>query len=288
MVARCTSPALCFGPALGIAEKSRDAVSCQRYEYKYLIPPTLIEPIRSFIAPYCVLDPHSERAPENFYTIRTLYLDSAAYKTYWDKIYDVPNRFKLRIRTYGQGTSAPVKFEVKRRFNEVSVKTSLAMPCAGWTRSLEVNRAPSEFTEAQRSAFESFIGLVRTLGAAPKMLVQYERQAFQARMNSCVRISFDRRICYQPKHCYDLQGQSGLWRFNDDSNSLGEAGARAILELKFMHGVPPWLSDMVRKFDLVRRSFSKYCSAMTRLLESKESARELAWAVPSYALRRAR
>lgn len=267
-----------------------DPVAFQRYEYKYIIPSDLMEPIRSFIRPYCDMDPYAERERDKFYTIRTLYLDSAAYRTYWDKVEEVPDRFKLRIRTYGRNSHGPVKFEVKRRFNDIFVKSSVVVPEVAWPGLLagRANGSQPAMTAIEKSTFDGFIWLTGRLNAGPKMLVQYDRQAFRSRIDRYVRLSFDRRICHHPQNTLDLLGRTEAWVFNDDSDSLGEKGARAILELKFISAAPVWLSDMVRTFGLVRRGFSKYCSAVTRTLHREQAAQEYALAVPLLGMTRRR
>jgi hypothetical protein len=268
----------------------RDPVAFPRYEYKYLISPDLMEPIRSFIKPYCDIDPYADRESDKFYTIRTLYLDTADYRTYRDKEGEAPARFKLRVRTYGNDLVGPVKFEVKHRLNDVYLKTSLVVPGEQWPRYFwaPIRGFPSTFNEAEKSALDNFIRLFRTLGAGPKMLIRYERQAFRSRIDRYVRVSFDRRICHQTVSAYELEGQTAKWRFNDDSHSLGEPGARVILELKFMTRAPLWLSDMVRRFELVRRGFSKYCTAVSRTLDPGQGTRELARAMPTILRMRSR
>jgi hypothetical protein len=264
-------------------QKIQDPIAFQRYEYKYLIPADLMGPIRSFISPYCDMDPFVDREDNKFYTIRTLYLDSADYKTHWDKEHEVPNRFKLRVRTYGKTSDDPVKFEVKRRINDIFLKSSVVVPREIWPGLLTapINGFSRSFTQEEMSALNSFLWLTRTLRATPKMLIQYERQAFRSRIDRYVRISFDRRICHQPKSTYDLTGQAAAWLFNDDPKSMGEASSLAVLELKFTAGVPLWLSDMVCRFRLVRRGFSKYCTAVARTMNGELAARDLSQAVPT-------
>lgn len=253
----------------------------QRYEYKYTIPAALMAPIRTFLRPYCDMDTYAGREPDQFYTITTLYLDSDRYKTYWDKEEDVPVRFKLRVRTYGAHGDGPVKFEVKRRFNEVFRKIRVEVPRESWPSLLtgpahgfELEPGPPE-----KTVLDDFLWLVDTLRAKPKVLVRYQRQAFISRIDRYVRISFDRRLRYQPASTYDLKGLPDCWRATEDPASLDELGAKVILELKFMTRAPVWLVDLVRTFGLMRRGFSKYCFAVRGVVKAETMGRELAQAV---------
>lgn len=237
---------------------ARNGIVFQRYEYKYLIPPGLMQPIRGFIRPYCEMDWFAAREREQFYTITSLYFDTEGYKTYWDKEEEVPTRFKLRVRTYGNGCDGPVKFEVKRRFNEVSRKTRVDVPRETWPLLLT---APVNGNAAKVA---EFLRLAWNWGAGPRMLVRYQRQAFTSRIDRYVRITFDRRLQFQPARTCELKGWPNNWRSNDDPGSLDESGSWVVLELKFMTRAPVWLVDLVRRFGLIRRGFSKYCSAVSR------------------------
>lgn len=264
-----------------------NGVVFQRYEYKYVIAPGLVEPIRSFLRPYCEMDRYAAREDGKFYTITSLYLDNAALKTYWDKEADVPNRFKLRVRTYGRFADGPVKFEIKRRFNEVSRKTWVEVPRDIWPAlfRLPLNGQSLAFSDKQKSALEDFLGLAGSMRASPKMLVRYERQAFISRIDRYVRISFDRRLRYQPSRGYELSGEPFLWSHGDGAECTEEPGSRIILELKFTNSAPVWLVDLVRTFGLMRRSFSKYCTAVTRSLGESRTGGALAAAIPAASLR---
>jgi hypothetical protein len=172
---------------------------------------------------------------------------------------------------------------VKRRFNEIVRKTRVEVPRDTWPVLLAgpVNGVALEFSESEKTAFDDFIRLTRILGARPKMLVRYQRQAFASKIDPYVRITFDRRLRYQPVTAYDLKGHPRNWLSNDDPLSLGEFGPRVILELKFMTRAPLWLLDLVRRFGLRRRGFSKYCTAVSRTRQAEQVGRGLLLAIPA-------
>jgi len=254
----------------------------QRYEFKYLIPASSIPPICAFIQPYCSMDQYAEQEESKFYTIRTLYLDNAAYKTYWDTEHGVPHRFKLRVRAYGQDSNGPIKFEIKRRANEVISKTSVIVPGSDWTGLLAdpTQKCDPGFGSDAVTALDTFRREVRLLQAGPKVLVRYERLAFRSRIDRYVRISFDRHICHQLMKDYELEGNCREWFFNDDSNSMCKNGSQVVLELKFSQRAPVWIHDMVRKFGLVRGGYSKYGTALRRALHGEKQGWEFLSAVP--------
>jgi hypothetical protein len=266
-------------------QKHENAFSLQRYEYKYIIPPEMIHPIVSFIRPYCSMDPYSEKAKDNFYPIKSLYLDSPGYMTYWDVREELASRFKLRLRIYSYGSddAGLVKFEIKRRFKDICLKTTVKVRDKTWPELLQLpsRRHIENSLQPDDPDLLGFIGLAHRIYAEPKMMVLYERLAFQSNIDRYVRISFDRRIRHQPKYSYDFDTSPQKWIYNDGINFTGEIGPRAILELKFMTRAPIWLVDLVRRFRLTRRGFSKYCTAVTQDITQNEVMRELFQAKPA-------
>jgi hypothetical protein len=272
-------------PLAALAPAQDGAAALQRYEFKYAVPADMVEPIGAFIHPYCEMDMYAAREPERFYTITSLYLDSPGLETYWAKQSDARDRFKMRIRTYGRAADGPVRFEIKRRINEVSRKTSVPVPPGGWAGLVMRDRAGLRLTEAERSGLRDFQRLAAQLSAAPKMLIRYERRAFVSRIDRYVRISFDKRMRCQTAREFDLGGDAARWRHIDDFGSLDDADCRVILELKFMTSAPVWLTDLVRRFGLFRRGYSKYCCAVERTVFGGQERRALLASVPGFGVR---
>jgi hypothetical protein len=89
--------------------------------------------------------------------------------------------------------------------------------------------------------------------------VEYEREAFASVIDGYARVTLDRRVVCQPATRLDLDAWATSWRpvDHDARTSMGEPVF--VLELKFERRPPRWMVDLVRRLDLVRRSFSKYC-----------------------------
>jgi hypothetical protein len=250
--------------------------SFRRHEYKYLIPQSLMEPVRDFILPYCDMDPFAHDEADEFYKVKTLYLDSADHKCYWDLQEEAESRFELRVRAYGRDSGGSVKLEIKRRFNDVCYKTAVKVHEEIWPELFLPQN--SELTEVSAQSanptVQRFLVLAHAIAAGPKMLIQHERQAFQSRIDRYVRITFDRRTCHQPKHSYDLRANPAHWVYGNDLDASDQAEPMVILELKMMAHPPIWLLEMIRRFELVRMNHSKYCAAVTRVLSGGGIARE--------------
>ena len=98
----------------------------ERFEQKYIIHPALVPKIREYIKPFCIADPNGKgKIPE--YSVTTLQLDTPTMDLALAKERKTFARFKLRIRTYGEGGSAPVFLELKRKVGGVIIKSRSKM-----------------------------------------------------------------------------------------------------------------------------------------------------------------
>ncbi len=238
-------------------------ISLARYELKYAVPPLVMDSIREFIQPYCVMDEHACARLNGFYTISSLYFDSDDYALHRAAEDNAPVRSKLRVRAYPDAPASAVKFEVKRRVDDVVVKSSATVPNADWTQCMRTRGACAVMPKHAGKALDAFVTASRLFNARPKMLVRYERQAFLGTLDDYARVTFDRRMVYQPMPRYDLAGYPNRWTSIDDAASMG-APCCVVMELKFSNMAPAWMADMVRRFGLVRQGYSKYCCAVRR------------------------
>ncbi len=239
-----------------------DTIVVSRFEYKYLLRPAQVPEIRRFLLRYCTPDINAEGA--EWYGIHSLYLDTGDYRFYRQSADKALERMKLRVRAYTTG-NGPVKLEVKRRVNELVTKKSLLLPRDQWDKvGLDGLGTSSEFAS-----------LVERLRAAPKLLVDYERQAFHSGVDDYVRVTFDRRIRCQPMREWNVRGHAKAWRLVDEAASGGESESAYVLELKFKVLPPVWLHDMVTTFGLVRRGFSKYARGVRHTIADRETSWDL-------------
>jgi hypothetical protein len=165
-------------------------------------------------------------------------------------------------------------------------KTSVTLHDPSWPELFGISCSTSLNLCAAKPELRNFLGLAHRLQAEPKMLIRYERQAFLSNIGGNVRISFDRCICHQSKNSYSFDALAPHWAYNDGVDSHGEIGPRIVLELKVTNRAPVWLVDLVRNLGLVRRGYSKYCTAVTRILNRPHLVRDLSLAVPAPQLSR--
>jgi hypothetical protein len=255
-------------------------LSFERREYKYLVPVALIPDLREAIRPACKLDSYAQE--NGLYTIRSLYLDTPDFRLYWANDREQDRRFKVRIRTY-PGSRAPVFLEVKQRLLDSIYKTRVAMAHDAWQRLLErpeeLERMPWR-SEFERSLAGRFLYHYHLYHLEPAVLVEYEREAWVSVLDSYGRATFDLHIRGQEPLGLTLEGAPNAWRAADSPVHSKTVGTVAILELKFGRVAPPWMSALVKAFDLQRFAFSKYCYSLletrARPIESRV-ARQPQW-----------
>jgi SPX domain protein involved in polyphosphate accumulation len=234
----------------------------ERYEYKYLVPERLVPAIRAAARTTCRLDEHAK--VNGSYAIRSLYLDTDRYQLYWANEREQRDRFKARIRTY-PGKPAPVFFEIKRRVGDVIVKTRAAVAEPLWKQAL-ADPSSVSLPPPAKKGLERFYMLAQTYHLRPRVLVEYDREAYVSVVDNYARLTFDRRVVCQAREVLDLQAGPSRWRAVDHPAKTLTPEPVCVLELKFERMTPRWMVDLIKRLELVRLSFSKYCYSVDALL----------------------
>lgn len=238
-----------------------------RSEFKYQIFSDDLPAIRQWLSRYCVPDENSRSG--DWYAIRSLYLDTNEFRLYRDAEEKLPFRFKLRARAYGDATGS-IKLEVKRRIQDLIVKTSATVRAPQWAEA--AGEGLRGLYDIATPSMAEFLQLTDTLGATPRMLVYYERQAFSSFLDGYVRVTFDRHMACQPMRRWDLRGAPREWVSVDAPAAFAERDSAYVMEIKFVDSPPAWLRDLVLRFGLQRRGFSKYGRAVQRMVLGFEPA----------------
>lgn len=225
----------------------------ERYEYKYLIPERVVPAVRSAALATCRLDKHA--GAQRDYAIRSLYFDTDGYHLYWANGREQRDRFKVRARSY-PGKPAPVFLEIKRRVGDVILKTRAALPESAWKAAIA---GQSDSGAPLARGAQRFAELVQRYHLTPRVLVEYNREAYESVIDSYARLTFDRRIVCQAKETLDLGADPRRWRAVDHPAQTFTHEPVCVLELKFERRPPRWMVDLVKRLELIRLSFSKYC-----------------------------
>jgi hypothetical protein len=246
-----------------------------RHELKYVVDEVRAVAIREFLRAYLRPSIYNRPGPESGEPVISLYLDSPGLVLYRQGAAGLRNRIKLRVRFYDNDWEHPAFLEVKRRVSDVIVKQRAMVSRESVRRML--SGSPGMFSGGpahlrywpertdllsgrdQGDGQQTFFHLCSTVCARAIIYVSYLREAWESDREGLVRLTLDRHI---RGTLYD--GTARL--------AIPASGTRpelpycprdgVVLELKYTHGSPRWLADLVRGFDLEQRSVSKYCACI--------------------------
>ena len=189
-----------------------------------------------------------------------LYLDTANFDLYMASLTDQVDRYKLRIRWYGEGIAGPYFFEVKRKVRQVIVKDRARVSRDDFRALLrgEPISIPDGPSFDNLTAFRSRVSL---RGAEPVLMTRYTREPYESVFGEYARLTLDRAMCFQPARGYDVREDPRAWTYSDASWATAGVRCAAVLELKFTRDFPRWMSDLVAEFDLQRIGYSKDVSS---------------------------
>lgn len=235
-----------------------------RYEYKYIISESLAREIADYTGCFASPDRYTLDAPPEGYRITSLYLDTPHLLFHRAKERKESNRFKLRVRGYGDVPRAPYFFEVKRKLNGVIHKTRAMVAEEDWQRDADRLHLllGAEARELDHRGLGEFSRLKAIYNAGPSVLVSYTRTAWESHLETYGRVTFDRRLRCAAPSGYELTRADGLWSYIDDPVSTELAESGLVLELKFAQQAPRWMADLVQRFGIRNRGFSKYSTSV--------------------------
>ena len=229
-------------------------LNLERYELKYLIPFSLVPEISRFVEIYCEMDHYSEIAPDYFYIINSLYLDSPSLYLLRSKEMATGYSFNVRIRSYGNGTKPPYFFEVKHKVGEFVKKRRSKTEEGDWRAFLEA--------ESEDPNLIQFRSIQEIYNLSPQILTQYRRKAYLSVVDDYARVTFDRDLKFMECPDWRLAPLEDKMSNYDQPEFFGGRGDNVVLELKCEKKIPLWMVDLIRTFELQRNSFSKYGNSM--------------------------
>ncbi len=240
-------------------------IHLDRYESKYIIPPSLVPKIREFIRPFCIPDPYTKGYPPE-YVVTTLQLDTPGLALHYARTNEANARFKLRVRTYGEPGESAVFVEVKRKFARTIVKSRVKVAFDAWGEHLlRDKRLNLPFkSKSEENGFLDFVRLARETGARPVLLVRYTRESYFGANDPYARVTFDRRLLYQPTTSWVSWGRGGRWLVMDSSFAQNKnyRFSGIVMEIKTLSDAPHWMMDLIVHFNLEQTGNCKYSSAI--------------------------
>lgn len=222
----------------------------QRNEFKYLVPKGQIESFISFFKSTMTPDNYSKNG---YYTVSSIYFDSFDFNAYYEKNAGIENRKKFRIRSYIKDLSPSNKVfvEIKQKVNDVILKRRFPVKYNEISDSVNFL-----FNSKKHKDYSSEWNyhIVRK-GLKPKILVEYDRMAFNAVSNQNLRITIDKNLRYSAMVNKEFD-------FTKNTIDVEVMKEYSLLEVKFRSVIPKWLRLFIMKSSLNNEAFSKYTKCL--------------------------
>jgi hypothetical protein len=240
--------------------RSAPKLEFTRYEFKYVLSPTLRREVEAELAQFVHLDPFVSAQEAQRYVVRSLYWDDTVHTAYHEKIDGMLRRSKFRLRTYSRDPAqgAPVFLEVKGRNNERVFKHRVPVAAAH----AELTAAGDDLSAlvVERAAAspvrDAFAFQVQRRRIRPLALIDYRRRPYISRFDPEFRLTFDEELSATATDRF-------IPRSTDSVRRL--APGETVMELKFRYHVPSWFHRIIQGNELRRRSYSKICAGMVAL-----------------------
>ncbi len=214
-----------------------------------------MEKLRTNLLGYVEYDEYALLRPEREYTVRSIYLDSYDYKCYYEKLDGTHTRRKFRIRGYNRKEgNSKVFFEIKRKNENFVSKDRALVPFQVLDDSLGRVWSTPVRDEEDRKYLNNFHYYYDLERLEPKVLVVYDREPFQCKFGSALRITFDKNL-----RCRAVSGYESLY---EEQGLMRLMKHEFVLEIKFYQVLPRWIDRVIGKFNLTRLSVSKYTSSI--------------------------
>lgn len=195
---------------------------------------------------------------DGMYSIVTLYFESPDYKIYYETVNRLKFRQKLRLRVYNDVTTEDQAFfEIKQKYKRVVNKrrTMIVLRDAydfidHYKRSEEVDI--NSFQASNYQILKEIDSFQRHYDLTPKLVVSYERQAFQGLFDDDLRVTFDYNLRCRSDDLRIENGPHGQHFVDED---------QVIMEVKMSQSVPLWLARLLSEYEVKKNSVSKYCNS---------------------------
>lgn len=182
------------------------------------------------------------------YRVKSLYFDSYINEDFFEKYAGYEKRKKVRLRIYGENNLS-AKLELKEKEGEYQHKTSLFV---SREEAEKLIQGDYEILLNRKEEIASrFYTILRESGYKPSAVVEYQRLAYIYN-NYNTRITFDSKICSD-----ELNFE--LFKTNQNYHTVLENFV--ILEVKYNQCLVGFISSILKKYELVNLSVSKYCTS---------------------------
>ncbi|MEA4894973.1 MAG: polyphosphate polymerase domain-containing protein [Oscillospiraceae bacterium] len=220
-----------------------------RYEMKYLVDSEQRGALMELIEKHMVPDEYGRS------TICNVYYDTPDMRLVRRSIEKPVYKEKLRVRCYGaQPENDRVFIELKKKYDDVVFKRRVSMSAeqaeqyiAGKSGCPKHNQIVSEI--------DYFLSEYENL--RPAAFVGYEREAYFAKDDPNLRMTFDDNILWRD---YDIGICRGLC-----GKALLKPG-QSLMEIKVSTAFPLWLTSKLSELKIFKINFSKYGNAYREMM----------------------
>ncbi|GAA5482756.1 polyphosphate polymerase domain-containing protein [Haloferula sargassicola] len=226
-----------------------------RREFKFLLPREKFEVVRAEVAEFLSVD----RGARDGYRILSEYFDSDDRDSYWEKVFGLPNRRRIRTRVYGtpgSGRALTRFIEIKHKQDGLTVKRRLPA-CDEELEAFVKGELPEQAEEEDLRVHAELAELLQRPPKSPVVRIQYHRFAYDSGVDGTIRITFDTDVRCGFAHvrlCEDAP--------EPELPLLDEGWA--IMEVKTIGPVPYWFRSLIGKHSISPQGFSKYAVALER------------------------
>jgi SPX domain protein involved in polyphosphate accumulation len=232
-----------------------------RYENKYLVGEPVYRALQQDLREKMILDKHNKNGEK--YTIYNLYYDSDDSHLIRRSLEKPTYKEKVRIRAYDAARDDDTVYvEIKKKYDGLVNKRRTAMKLAEAQRFLDGEKVDVKaYMNAQ--VVSELTELIGRQKLSEKVLISYDRVAFFDRSDPDLRVSFDHNI-------QTYRNGDGFERDVGGEKLL--SSDQYIMEVKVRWAMPLWLVDILKKYQILPVSFSKYGKEYIKKLEKEECA----------------
>lgn len=219
-------------------------LNVNRFELKYQINMQEAALVQARLSQVMESDPHNQVSG---YFVRSLYFDNVENTSYYEKVDGFEKRKKYRLRIY-DFHSKLIKLEIKQKDNETITKDTTAIDSETLNELIHENYDSLLHHRDQVSQKVYFH--FKRHHFRPVVIVQYQRTAYKLDFNQ-IRITVDS----------DLRKSAEVLHFNRPEITTIPVLEKNhfILEVKYNHFLPKWLSNLFLATRFTRCAASKYC-----------------------------
>ena len=230
-------------------QTKKDDEVFSRFEFKYIIRKNISKAIQEEVKNFTIKDHFTNIG--NKYLVRSLYFDNSIFTNFNEKIDGIKNRHKFRIRTYSDKKDQyiPIFLEMKGRDNQRTFKNRTKINTNDlyfFCRLKNLFDLKKKYID--NKLIEQFIFDSYRKKILPKVIIDYDRQAFISKNGLYFRLTFDS----------DIQACASNSIFENAHNWKVCIPGNDILEVKFDLTIPPWFHRIIQSYELKRVSISKF------------------------------